>query len=670
MKNVLNSRISILIAITVFIFSIFTIKLIQLQIIDGDEYFEQSNSVIMINQTVNAARGDIVDINGEYMATSHPVFNIVLNKVYIDDEDTNEKIYEVLQILLEQDEMINDILPISVSQPYTFYENADSEITRVRDFLSLNVYSTEENIMDKLVEKYKLEDYTKEYQRLIAGVRYTMEREGYSQSYPFNLAKDVSLETASIISELSSTLLGAEVIQYSDRYYENGSLLPHILGTVGPIYAEEYQVLKEQGYGLNDTIGKNGLELVYESYLKGSDGVIQLEKDEIGGILSETELIQPQPGHTLSLTIDAELQEAVNEIAKLQIEDLQSREAGWGKETSGVAIVVLDTKTGGILAASNYPSYDLNYYTQNYTEYVTNPDTPLFNRVFQGTYRPGSVFKMVVATAGLQEGLITPDTVHYCSGVYTHYTLEEWGGSSLPGCAGRVAHGYITVEEALQVSCNTFFYDLGRRLGVDVINEYAMQYGFGQTTGVEVAESQGSLSSPEAREEMGLVWNEGDVIQMSIGQLDTTVTALQLASYANTIANDGVRYQTHIVDSILSYDYKDVIYETPITIMDEIKDNGATFDAIEDGMVLASTEGSANMYLQDLPYTIASKTGTAQVPGDLYNATLVAYGPVENPEITIAVIGEKAGNGYNLAFSVREIFLKYYEIKEARANLD
>ena len=475
------------------------------------------------------------------------------------------------------------------------------------------------------------------------------------------------MQTATIFQELSRELTGIEITESSKRYYADGTLLPHLLGTVGPIYAEEYQRLKSQGYGLNDILGKSGLERAYESYLKGTDGVVQIEKNMYGEVVDLETMKQPQPGDNVKLTIDAEFQSRVNEALKAQVEMLRSRQAGWGKECTGATMVVLDVKTGGILAVANYPSYDLNYYNSNYTEYSQDSTTPLFNRATQGLYRPGSVFKVNMAIAGLQLGLITENTTYTCRGVYDYYTVAQWGGR-LPGCTNNTAHGTINVKQALQVSCNCFFYDLGRRMGIEKINESAHNMGLGVITGLEVSEQLGRLSTPEFTESLGGSWQAGNVIQASIGQLDTAITALQLATYASTVANRGVRYATHIVDSIETYDGSEVIYKTPVTVLSETPNTNNAFDIAEKGMIMASTEGNARIYLQDLPYTVASKTGTPQVSGDLYNATIMAYGPVEKPEIAIALIAEKGGNGYNLAMGVRDVFTAYYEIKAQRAQ--
>lgn len=667
MKKILDSRLNILIIIIFTMFCAFSLKLVQLQIINGEEYYSKSNATTRINQTVTAARGDIADVNGVPIAGGQPVFDITLNKAYMPSGMLNTRILRAVKILQEQNETINDILPLEEKYPYSFVEGKETEIGRLRDTLNLAVYATEQDVLAKLAERYSLEDVPAEYHRIIGGIRYTMEREGYSASYPFDVAKDVSIQTATVFKELSRELTGVEVSESSKRYYSDGTLLPHVLGTVGPIWAEEYAQLKSQGYGLNDTLGKSGLEKAYENYLKGIDGTVQIEKNMYGEITDLEIIKQPQPGNTVKLTIDYDLQQKANQVIRDQVAMLQSRSAGWGKECTAATMVVLDVKTGAVLAVSNYPSYSLVDYSANYTRYTEDPNTPLFNRALQGQYRPGSVFKVNVAAAALRAGLIDENFTYRCTGTYTYYTSSQWGGTP-PGCANNTAHGVINVKQALQVSCNCFFYDLGRRLGIDAVNESAHNLGLGVLTGLEVNEQKGHLSSPEYSQRLGATWQAGNVIQASIGQLDTAITPIQLATYAATVANRGTRYATHIVDSIVTYDNSEVIYETPVTVLSQTDNTNRAFDIVEQGMVMASTEGNAKIYLSDLPYTVASKTGTAQVPGDLYNSTIMAYGPVENPEIAIAIIAEKGGNGYNLAYGVRNMFRAYYEVKEARQN--
>ena len=661
MKKIFNQRIKILSSVIAVIFLLYSLKLVQFQIIEGEEHFESSNTSVSFEQTLTASRGDIVDIYGTPLASSQLVFNVILNRASMPADKLNDRIIEVLNILEANGDKANDILPLTKEQPYEFISGKDSEIEWVRNTLELNIYATENDIIEKLGERYKLENVPRELWRKVGGIRYTMEREGYSLSMPFTIAKDVGEKTVAVIAENSRSLTGVEIYDTSERYYEDGTILPHILGTVGPIWAEEYAELKAQGYKMNDTLGKAGLEKLYESYLKGTDGSELIDRNMYGEI-TNTEIVDaPLEGDTVKLTIDYQLQDKLNDILVNQMESLWSRPRE-GKEASGLSAVVIDTKTGGILAMANYPSYDLNLYSSNYSQYASDENNPLFNRATQGLYRPGSVFKCSVAIAALQEGIIDENYTYRCTGTYTYFAP-----SYMPSCAYGTAHGVLNVKTALQVSCNCFFFDLGRQLGIEKMNEIAHQCGLGVKTGLEISEKTGIVSNPEYRESLGESWQAGDVIQTAIGQLDTAITTVQLATYANTLANKGVRKNTHIVDSIISVD-GEVVYETPQNVLSVLEDKNNAYEIVEKGMILASSQGAASTYFSTLPYTIASKTGTAQVPGDLYNATIMAYGPTENPEIAVAVIGEKAGIGYFLAESVRDIFVEYYRLKELRQN--
>ncbi len=664
MKKVLESRIKILSAIIMAVFLLFSIKLAQYQIIEGEKHFESSNTSVVFEQTLTASRGDIVDAYGTPLASSQLVFNVTLNRAYLQSGQLNQRIIEALAILEENDENINDILPLEKESPYKFISGKESEIDWVRRTLELNVYATENDVLEKLAERYSLEEIPRDLWRKVGGIRYTMEREGYSLSTPFTIATDVSEKTVAVITENSRQLSGIEIYDTSKRYYEDGTILPHLLGTVGVIWAEEYEELKNEGYGMTDTLGKSGLEKLYESYLKGADGSVQIERNMYGEITDKQIINPPKEGNTVKLTIDYQLQEELNKILVHQMDVLHQKTSLWGKEADGISAVVIDVKTGGILATANYPSYDLNLYTSNYNEYAADATNPLFNRAVQGLYRPGSVFKCSVALAALQDGVIDENYKYTCSGVYTYYAP-----SYTPSCANGVAHGTITVKEALKVSCNCFFFEVGRQLGIDRLNEIAGQMGMGVKTGLEVSERTGVVSSPEYTESLGGTWHVGNVIQAAIGQLDTALTTVQLATYAATIANEGERLNTHIVDSIVSVD-GEVVYKTPVNVLSELPDVNDSYRIVEEGMLMASTEGNAKEFLNELPFGVASKTGTAQVAGDFYNATMMAYGPTDNPEIAVAIIAEKAGNGYYLAESVRDIFLKYYELKEVRQHDD
>ena len=419
MKKVLGTRIKILSAFVMAVFLLYSVKLVQYQIVEGEQHYESSNTSVVFEQTLTASRGDIVDAYGTSLASSQLVFNVTLNRAYLQSDQLNQRIIEALEILEANGEDINDILPLEKEKPYSYIEEKESEIGWVRQTLELNVYATENDVIEKLGERYSLEDVPRELWRKVGGIRYTMEREGYSLSTPFTIATDVSEKTVAVITENSRHLSGLEIYDTSKRYYEDGTVLPHLLGTVGIIWAEEYAELKEQGYKMTDTLGKSGLEKLYESYLKGTDGTVQIERNMYGEITDKQIVDSPEEGNTVKLTLDYELQKELNEILAHQMDVLHQKTSLWGKEADGISAVVIDVKTGGILATANYPSYDLNLYSSNYSEYASDSHNPLFNRAVQGLYRPGSVFKCSVALAALQEGIIDEDYKYTFQGVYT-----------------------------------------------------------------------------------------------------------------------------------------------------------------------------------------------------------------------------------------------------------
>ncbi len=473
------------------------------------------------------------------------------------------------------------------------------------------------------------------------------------------------MKTVATVKENNLDLPGVYVMEGTVRSYPDSTLMPHIIGTVGKIYAEEWESTykDKDNYKMNDLVGKSGIELAYESTLKGVDGKMQIELTRTGSVVSTT-VVEPIPGDTVVLTIDKNLQSECQKILENQVMVLRNTaKANREGEAEGAALVVLDVKTGGVLAAATYPSYDLNLYSSNYSAYASDELLPLLNRAFTGLYRPGSTFKCAVAAEGLIEGLITPDYTFYCGGTYTYWSDYQ------PKCTHH--HGTENVRTALQDSCNIFFYDLGRRLGLDAFNSMASTLGFGQKTGLEVGEATGNLSTPEYHlEATGEDWQQGNVVQSAIGQQDTQVTPVQLATYAGAIANNGTRYRTHLVAAIRSYDFSELIEETQVEVAAQVEGDPTTiqaaFDQVEQGMLLASRVGTAEQFLGTYQYQIASKTGTAETGKkdeygkNEYNATIVAYGPVEEPELAIGAVAEVAGNGYQLARSVRDVFDAYY----------
>ncbi len=667
-KKLLLNRIIVIAVVFVFICLVYVFKLMEYQLVRGDEFLEQATNTITIKVPITAARGEIVDRYGRKIATNRVGYNIQLNKLYLPNEKLNDTILNLIYILENNGETHIDFIPLTKQQPYEFLQESEKEISKIKAMLGLAEYSTAQNVWDKMVQRYKLQDIPLEYQRRVAGVRCEMELREYSEVTPYTLATDVSMKTVNTIKERSLSLLGVEIVEQSIRYYPDGTLMPHVIGSVGPIYAEEWQELKTLGYNMNDIIGKSGLEKAYEQELKGIDGIMEVERAKDGTIISTRVTKEPNPGKTLVLTIDLKLQQAAQKALADQIEYIEVKDKEGGE---GAALVVTDTKDGGILACATHPSYDMNLYSEYYSEYLNMPNTPLFNRALNGQYRPGSAFKTVVGLTGLLENEIQQDSLINCTGTYGYYADVGF----TPSCLMHGHSGPINVERALQDSCNIFFYELGRRLGYEKFNSVAQSLGLATKTGVEIPESIGNMSTPEQRHNIILKqlengmppsmtseeWQAGNVVQAAIGQMDTSVTPLQLSVYGAALANRGVRYKSHFVKSIVNYDYdSSKTQEIEPVILGEIQDVNDAFKIVENGMVRASFYGTVADSLKDYPYTIATKTGTAQVKLNKFNATMVAYGPVENPEIAIGIVVENCGNSYRLANSVKSIFDAYY----------
>ena len=677
-------RMRVLVAAACILMLLYGLRLIFLQLVNGDDFKSQATNTTDYKFTVTAARGDIVDSRGERIATSVTGYNVVLNKLLMGDEDLDGMLQKIVELLRANGESWNDTLLIS--QPdaagnYTFTAEEGSTrdqkaLAAMKDNLGLQQYATANDVMEKLVEDYDLASYPLSWQRTLGGIHYEMQLQAFSNVNNFIMAENVSEATVATIKEHSLSLPGVEIVETSTRSYEQSTVLPHVLGRVGKITAEKWKVtdengqttypLREKGYNMNDIIGISGLESAYEDELRGKDGVETITRNSDGVIVDTALTTVPEPGHTVQLTIDSRFQKAVDKALAGNI-DMINRVYNTGsmKAAAGAA-VVLDVKDGSVLAASNYPSFDQNLYATQYSEYSADESLPLFNRALQGLYTPGSTFKPAVAVAALDSGLINRYSTVNCTRVYTYYKDYR------PKCTQHGhGNGPIDVVNAIKWSCNIFFYDVGRRLTSDVYDAYAYKLGLGQRTGVEVSEATGHLTTKNDSNYM-----ESLDIQAAIGQGNTVVTPVQLATYAATIANRGTRYRTHFVKAILDSNTGEVLQETQPEVMDVIEDKGETFDLIQQGMIGVSQTISA---LANYPYTIACKTGTPQRSEGYYsgssyrhytNTTMIAYGPTEDAQIAIGIVVEYGGGGARAGNLMADIFNAYFAMQDGTLNED
>ena len=673
-KTVLH-RMLLLIAVACVIMGLYAMRLIFLQLVNGDDFKAKATNTTDYNFTVTAARGDIVDSAGRRIATTATSYNVVLNKLLMGDRDLDTMLQQIVELLRENGESWNDTLLIG--QPdaagrYAFTDDDSSasdqkQLADMKETLGLQQYATANDVMEMLVEKNELQGFSLEWQRVLAGIHYEMDRQAFSNVNNFVMAENVSAATVATIKEHSLQLPGVEIVETSARSYDQSDIIPAVLGRVGKITAEKWKVtdsngqvtypLREKGYNMNDVLGISGLESVYEDELRGKDGVETITRNSDGVIVDTRLTTVPEPGHTVQLTIDSNFQRAVDKALAENI-DMINRvyNTGTMKAAAG-AVVVLDVKDGSVMAASNYPSYDQNLYASNYSEYSSDPSLPLFNRALQGLYTPGSTFKPAVAVAALDSGLINQYSTVYCNGVYNYFKDYH------PRCTRHGHSGNIDVITAIKWSCNVFFYDVGRRLTSDVYDAYAYKLGLGQRTGVEVGEALGRLTTKNDSN-----YTASLDVQAAIGQGNTVVTPIQLATYAATLANNGTRYRTHFVKAILDTNTGEVLSETKPEVMDVIEGTGNTFELVRQGMkqVPSTISGKISSY----PVPIACKTGTPQrsetyASGKHYlNAMMVAYLPADDPQIAIGITIEYGGYGARTGDLVVDIANAYFALKD------
>ena len=675
-------RMAGLIAAASVLIAVYVLRLIFLQLVNSDSFKAQATNTTDYNFTVTAARGDIVDSAGRRIAASTTSYNVVLSKLLMGDEDLDAMLQRIVELLEAHGEKWNDSLLIGepdAAGHYSFTAQADSTsdqkaLAAMKDSLGLQQYATADDVMEKLVEDYKLESYPFHWQRVLGGIHYEMQQQAFSNVNNFVMAENVSEVTVATIKENSLTMPGVEIVETSTRSYDEGGIIPHVLGRVGKITAEKWKVtdengqttypLREKGYNMNDMIGVSGLEAVYEDELRGKDGVETITRSSDGVIVGTAMTTVPEPGHTVQLTIDSAFQQAVDRALARNIEMINStyNSSSSAKAAAG-AVVVISTKDGSVLAASNYPSYDQNLFATQYSQYSSDPGLPLLNRALQGLYTPGSTFKPAVAVAALDSGVINRSSTVYCNGVYTYY--DDYRRK----CTRHGHSGNIDVITAIKWSCNIFFYDVGRRTTSDVYDAYAYKMGLGTRTGVEVNEAVGRLTKKTDKN-----YTSSLDIQAAIGQGNTVVSPIQLAAYAATLANNGVRYRTHFVKAILDTNTGEVLRETQPEVMDVIEGNGNTFELVRQGMTLVPSTISGK--ISSYPIAIACKTGTPQrsetyASGKHYlNAIMIAYLPADNPEIAIGITVEYGGYGARTGDLVVDIANAYFAMKDGTLEVD
>ncbi len=631
----------------------FGYTLYDIQIVNGEYYRAQNSTLSTYTVTIEAARGEIVDRNGNPLVTNRQGNSIILDAAYFPSSEENDERNAIIMNLIELfeangEEYVNNLPLVQSADGIAFTEDEDAVATmKSEDMFNLQSYATAQNCFDAMVEKYGLEGYDTATALKIGSIRYELTRLLFSIENPVTIADDVSDETVAAIKEDQQTYLGADVLAVAYREYADSTLAPHILGSVRKINAEEYAELRDEGYGINDTIGESGIEAAMESELRGTPGELTITIDADGNVTEEITK-EPIQGNTVVLTIDRDLQRIAQQQLEITCNEVSASQ-------SAGAVVVEDVNTGAILAAASYPTYDLQDYYDSYSSLASNSRQPLFNRFALGTYAPGSTFKPAMACAALEEGVIDESTTFRCGGVWQYYDVTF-------RCLNSRAHGSENVREALRDSCNIFFYNCADRLGISKMNEYASMFGLGEKTGVEISEAAGVLAGPASAERYNRTWQMGDTIQSGIGQSDNLFTPLQLANYCATVANGGTKYEMHFVQAVINTS-SGTIEETGATVAEELPISDNTFNIVHEGMRMVAQQYTLSNIFSDSGVDVACKTGTSQVirnGEEANNGFLITFAPYENPEISIASAIELAGSGTSTAEITASIIEYYY----------
>ena len=666
---------------------VFIATLFNLQIINGEEYREKSEKRMLRTQTITAPRGEIYDRNGVILATNKLSYDVILYKVRVDTKKQNDGILRIVQILDENSDKINSTFPVNDSLDGFDFENQDEE-KKWKKEMKLDESLTFDEVIDKYIEKYELQDYSdnRKNQIKMIEIKYEANLNGYSLFKSATIAKDISKNTVAKLSEEKYKIYGINIVSVPKRYYPNGTLLSHTIGYVSKISSTEYEKRKDEGYSVNSIVGKTGIEQSFEKYLRGTDGEVKEETDSLGNVSSQTETIEAKSGSNVTLTIDYRLQKVAEESLLDTITKLQNGTLVGKKfyDANAGAVVVLDVESGEVLASASYPTYDINSLiggisVTDWNNLQNNSLHPMLNRTISGSYSPGSTYKMLVGMAGLMNGKITVNEKYYDPGVYPYgYHPKCWIYTDR-----GTTHGSINIEGAIKGSCNCYFYEVGRRIGIEEIVKYSKLFGLGQKTGIELAgEVSGTIAGADPNSEDGLKspWYLGDTLAASIGQSGSSYTPIQLANYIATIANGGRLNKVSLIKSVenevedisVSLDEINKHADEYTGVNFEERDlniNSEYIDAIKKGMLSVTSESGGTSYIvfKNSDIQVAGKTGTAQVPTGNNNGIFVGFAPYDTPKIAVVAVIEHGGEGTYTANVVKPIMEEYFNIdKEAK----
>ena len=675
MERISRVRAMLLLLVFGLVLSFFVYTMYDLQIVETGGVVDNTTTFTTITR-VKAARGDILDINGNKLVGNRASYDLVLNHyVLLSASGTNAHIQNLIKTCEEQDIPYTDHFPVSAQKPfvYTLDQYNSSWQKNFQTFLvQRNIDSdiTAPLLVEKLREIYEIpEELSENEARKIIGLRYEMSLRNCVPSLSnYVFMEDADDESLSIIVELN--IPGLTVEPSTVREY-NTTYAAHLLGHVGAMSEEQWDYYKEiPGYEMDTEVGQSGLEKAYEEYLHGTDGWREDTVAADGTLVSSRYLSEPKAGANVEISIDSTLQMVAETQLAAVINELRAQpDTKDGHDAEGGAVVAIDVKTGQILVSASYPSYDPATYFEKYNDLLEEEHKPLINRALIMAYPPGSTYKMIPTIAALENKVISSGTEIEDKGLYTKYA-GLYLKCMIWSPAGGATHKSINVMEALMFSCNYFYYTIGDNMDIEMMDEVAKQFGLGEPTGVELEENVGQRANPETKKAIHTgdeaTWWDGDNLTAAIGQGDNRFTPLQMAVYTATLANKGVRYKATFMNRVVSADYRELLAENTPKVLSKMEMDPATVNAYIEGMKLVVNNPNGTAFSPEwypLHVEVAGKTGTAEhVPGKSDHGAFVCFAPADDPQIAIAVYVECGGHGVTLASIARSILREYFNV--------
>lgn len=683
MERITKLRATIILIIFAIIVGLFALKLYDLQIIETGGSTNNQETFTTLTR-VKAARGDILDRNGNLLVSNRASYDLNVNHyVLLNASNTNLNILRLVQRCEEAGIEYTEHFPISQERPFTYTLNQQNATwqdyfqTYLEYMGGLDSDITAPLLIEKLRDKYELPpEWTDDEARKVIGLLYEMTLRKCISSLPtYVFISDATDAELSAVVELN--IPGLKVEASTVREY-NTKYAAHILGYVGAMSAEQWEYFQTvPGYDMDAQVGQDGLEKAYEEFLHGVDGWREDTVTIDGTLVSSKYWQEPKAGSNVEVSIDLGIQMAGEDRMEQVIEDLkkpdEKGEPKDGHDVGGGAFVAMDVKTGQILACASYPTYNPNDFFDNYDELAKNELDPLYNRALLATYPPGSTYKMSMVVAAMEAKLIDRETIIVDRGVYDK--IPNFKVSCLQWTNFGGTHGPCDAAKALQVSCNYYFYELGAKISLNAMDSTAKGLGLGERTGVELPEYIGQRANKESKAELHVgedkIWYTGDQILSAIGQSENRFTPIQLCSYAATLANQGDRYKATFMSRVVSADYRDLLDENKPELLSHMDISDETYATYCDGMYLVTQEkdeywGTAYSTFHDYPVKVAAKTGTAEtgIEGTSDNGAFVCFAPLEDPQIAIAVYVEKGGHGSTFATIARDMLDVFFDVDE------